>query len=195
MGLDNMTEKNIALTSVGNKLRQSADRAAKYSGNLSGMRPDPKEDNPIPLYEFSDACRTLDTEDLLPEKLEEMLMASIDAMTPYQIAHQYKTGKKFCLAVFPTDDLGVPFDRESMNGYQHFRLLKLEARGLTYGFGSIPGYYFRLLPTEIQEQCVFEPPQYKFGNFASPQEIIDLKEMMRQSFQNLKRLIVSGALN
>ena len=185
-----MTENIPSLATVGEKLRKAAERASQFNdGNFAQMRPDPDQDNPIDLAEYADACRTLDCAELLPQKLEEMLIQRLDGLASNQVTRKYPSGQKFCLAVFPTSDHGIPFDEENLKEFRHFNQLMLQARGLTYGYGNYPGYYFRLLPKEIQDQCSFEAPKYKFENFASPEEMQLLKEKMLQAFHNLKRLV------
>lgn len=185
-----MTENTPSLVIVGEKLKNAAERASRFNdSNFAQMRPDPEQDNPIDLAEYADACRTLDCAELLPKKLEDMLLQRLDGLASNQVSGKYPSGHKFCLAVFPTSDHGIPFDEESLNEFRHFHQLLLQARGLSYGFGNFPGYYFRLLPKEIQEQCTFEAPKYKFDNFVSPEEKQMLKERILQAFRNLKKLV------
>ena len=141
------------------------------------------------LEVYKVACSDLlPVQEILPRALRDACEKFFRDQDSKQMAAAFPSGMRICLAVIPFTTSGIPLEQEEMKGHGYFRILGLRDDGLTYGFSSEPGYYFPLLPAEIQNDCSFQVPYYQHGT-PSTEDLALLKERFMKCFDALKKLI------
>jgi hypothetical protein len=145
---------------------------------------DPNIPKPVDIDTFRSACAELEVNEILPESLMNLYLGLIESGDTKKIDSVFPKYGTVCLAVIPFTMSGVPIERKYQEMFSYFKVLEVGPNGLTLGIESNPGYYFKYLPVEIQQQCTFEVPTNESG--------FDLKELKIRfinAFAKLKKLI------
>lgn len=179
-GMEDDEKNPTELTQIIKIFKGCSDRAFQP---VAGGYPEPDKENdkPMDLDKYRIACQTADKDELLPDSLKEVFLKKIEKSALTTLAKKYPGGAKICLAFVPVQSHGVP-DVE-------VKMLEVDARGLTYGYTMDPGYYFLVLPSEIQKECTFRVPQYENFNYPTEKERDELKKRFEQAWDNLKHLV------
>ncbi len=144
-------------------------------------QPDAEKDIAMPLETYRTACQTVEAEELLPQTLMNRFLKSVDNVPLPKLAKRYPSGAKICLAFVPVQIRGVP-------GVE-LHMLEVDSKGLTRGYTFDPGYYFLVLPAEIQSKCTFRVPNYENFNYPTEAERDELKKRLIEALDSLKALV------
>jgi len=148
----------------------------------------PEKKNVIDLERLKQACRELDIEPIIPEALVERYREIINSNDVKTVANIFPSGKAICLAVIPFTTSGIPLQKREIADFRYFYILKIGYQGITEGFSFNPGYYYDLLPKEIQEQCTFNVPIYE-NELPNKKEIEIINNAFLTAINNLKQLL------
>ncbi|MCA9374117.1 MAG: hypothetical protein R3B71_06205 [Candidatus Gracilibacteria bacterium] len=143
--------------------------------------PDPEQDVPMNLTAYKQACREAEADEILSENLKQSIINSIQNADNKNLTRRYPTGQRLFFALVPKLSLNEP----TVEFYQ----LYVTSKGLTYGYTPDPGYYYKLLPTEVQEACTFQVPFYDNMHYPTDDERQELIARASEAFDNLKRLL------
>ncbi|MFC1810948.1 hypothetical protein ACFLZH_05590 [Patescibacteria group bacterium] len=146
---------------------------------------------PIALEKYQQAFLDIPPEFLSDEHLEQQLQHFHEHL--YKLKEIYPEGAYIQLAVFPCNDLGLPYSEESINERRYLITLFVnEETGLSTGYGNIfPSTHAKLLPTEIQKPCSFKVHYESDTPWADEKDFAQFSDQYTKAFKALQKLLKS----
>jgi hypothetical protein len=140
-----------------------ADAAMKANqAARNGKFPSPEEHRAVSLDEYIAANRSLGMDNFSKELIFKRLSAEEDAaeVSLSSCLTAFPPGSKQCIVSIPFTINGFTLDAARISAGDFLKRLTVREGGLTEGFLHNPGYFYDLLPKEIQEHCSFIVPPY-----------------------------------
>jgi len=187
------SENTSMLMEMADSFMGEMDRCGRVKSETGRMTP-PEKPEAMKLENCRAAVHELDLTEVLMKKLLEEEEEFIDKADLKKFINRYCSGAKICLGVVAFGKDGMPMTKKDLDQNKHFKRMEVRHDGLTYNTGLDAGYYYSLLPEEIQKDiseggCTFTVPYYEHFAYPSKPETAAVKKAFRRAFENLKALI------